>query len=328
MDVNLKKLKKNAYRYSKVRGETAVRVRVPGGRCLSETLGVVKDIADTYGNGVVHITTRQGFEVMGIKLEDMPAVNEMLQPAIDAQGIRQAEPGTGYASSGTRNICACIGNEQCPFGNYNTAAFALRTEQAIFPNDIHFKVAFTGCQNDCVKARMHDFGIIGMTEPQYDSTRCVGCEACVKGCKNLSVGALSVENHKIVRNMDKCVGCGVCVTKCPMRAWTRSKERYFRLTIMGRSGKKNPRLGEDWLVWADEESILKIICNTYEFADKYISPDAPDRKEHIGYIIDRVGFEEFKRYALRGVELGPKCIMNDNVYWNGIHFKRDPHVYR
>ncbi|HAE44231.1 MAG TPA: sulfite reductase subunit C, partial [Lachnospiraceae bacterium] len=31
IDVNLKKLKKNAFRYSKVRGETASRVRIPGG---------------------------------------------------------------------------------------------------------------------------------------------------------------------------------------------------------------------------------------------------------------------------------------------------------
>jgi anaerobic sulfite reductase subunit C len=238
MDVNVKKLKKNAFRYSKVRGETAVRVRVPGGRCLSETLGAVKDIADKYGNGVVHMTTRQGFEIMGIKLQDMENVNRMLEPIIVGQKINEQHPEAGYTSSGTRNVCACIGNEQCPFGNYNTAAFALRTEQAIFPNDIHFKVAFTGCPNDCIKARMHDFGIIGMTEPQYDPTLCVGCEACVKGCKNLSVGALSMENYKVVRNADKCVGCGVCVTKCPMRAWTRSKERYYKLVIMGRTGKK------------------------------------------------------------------------------------------
>ena len=145
MDVNVKKLKKNAFRYSKVRGETAVRVRVPGGRCLSETLGAVKDIADKYGNGVVHMTTRQGFEIMGIKLQDMENVNRMLEPIIVGQKINEAHPEAGYTSSGTRNVCACIGNEQCPFGNYNTAAFALRTEQAIFPNDIHFKVAFTGC---------------------------------------------------------------------------------------------------------------------------------------------------------------------------------------
>ena len=59
---------------------------------------------------------------------------------------------------------------------------------------------------------MHDFGIIGMTEPQYDPNRCVSCGACVKGCDKLSVDALKMENYRIVRNEEKCVGCGVCVT--------------------------------------------------------------------------------------------------------------------
>ena len=167
---------------------------------------------------------------------------------------------------------------------------------------------------------MQDFGIIGMTEPQYEADRCVSCGACVKACKKLSVGALSFENYKVVRNTEKCIGCGVCVTKCPTRAWTRSKEKYYKLAIMGRTGKKNPRLGQDFLIWTDEETITKIILNTYKFVEKYISPDAPARKEHIGYIIDRVGFEEYKKWALDGVELGPKVIKKDCVYWSGIHY--------
>ena len=167
---------------------------------------------------------------------------------------------------------------------------------------------------------MHDFGIIGMTEPQYDMNRCVSCGACVKACKSLSVGALSFENYRVVRNKERCIGCGVCVTKCPTRAFTRSKEKYYKLSIMGRTGKKNPRLGEDFLIWADEESIIKIILNTYKYVDKYIDPNAPARKEHIGYIIDRTGFEEYKKWALEGVELGPKTIMKHCVHWSGIHF--------
>ena len=155
------------------------------------------------------------------------------------------------------------------------------------PNDLHFKIALTGCANDCIKARMHDFGIIGMTEPQYDPSRCVSCSACIKGCDQLSVDALHIENYKIVRNTEKCVGCGVCVTKCPTRAWTRSRKKYYRLTIMGRTGKKNPRLGEDFLLWADEDTIVKVILNTYKFVKEYIDPKAPGGKEHVGYIIDR-----------------------------------------
>ena len=320
MDINTKKLKKNAFRVSEVRGIGASRIRVPGGLLKSEVLGMVQEIADKYGNGLVHLTTRQGFEIEGIRYEDMDAVTKMLQPIIESLEINLEETDKGYTASGTRNITACIGNNVCPFANYNTAEFAKRIERAVFPNDLHFKIGLTGCSNDCGKARMHDFGIIGMTEPQYDMNRCVSCGACVKACKQLSVGALSVENYRVVRNKEKCIGCGVCVTKCPTRAFTRSKEKYYKLTLMGRTGKKNPRLGEDFLIWADEESIKKIILNTYKFVDKYIDPNAPARKEHIGYIIDRVGFEEYKKWALDGVELGPKTIMKHCLHWSGINF--------
>lgn len=300
---------------------TASRVRVPGGKCNAEVLGMVKEIADKYGNGNVHLTTRQGFEIEGISLDDIDKVNEMLQPIIENLGTNQVNPNTGYPSSGTRNVSACIGNRVCPFGNYNTAEFARRIEDAIFPNDLHFKIALTGCANDCIKARMHDFGIIGMTMPQYDPSRCVTCGACVKGCDKLSVKALSKENDKVVRNEELCVGCGVCVTKCPTRAFTRSKQKYYRLTIMGRTGKRNPRLGEDFMVWVDEDTIIKVILNTYKFVEKYIDRNAPGGKEHVGYIIDRVGFAEFKKWALEGVELLPETIVKEHVYWSGIHYR-------
>lgn len=66
-----------------------------------------------------------------------------------------------------------------------------------------------------MKLSMHDFGIVGMTIPQYDPSRCA---ACVKGCRSLSVNALRMENYKVARDSEKCIGCGVCVTKCPTRA--------------------------------------------------------------------------------------------------------------
>ncbi len=322
LDINTKKAKKNAWRISKERGIGASRIRVPGGYCDAEILGMVQEIAQKYGNGFVHLTTRQGFEIEGIHLEDMEEVNKKLQPIIDKVGINQYDEDRekGYSASGTRNVSACIGNNVCPFANYNTAALARRIDKEIYPNDLHFKVACTGCSNDCAKVRMHDFGIIGMTMPQYDPNRCISCNACVKGCQSLSVGALRMENYKIVRDTEKCIGCGVCVTKCPTRAWTRSEKKYYKLTIMGRTGKRNPRLGKDFLVWADEDNIVKIIKNTYDFVEEYISPNAPARKEHIGYIIDRVGFEKFKEYALKDVDLMPETIVNNNVYWDGIHF--------
>ena len=322
LDINTKKAKKNAFRISKIRGKGASRIRVPGGYLDARVLGMVQEIAQEFGNGIVHLTTRQGFEVEGIDLADMPEINKRLEPIIELVVTNQSDPNSGYAASGTRNVSACIGSNVCPFANYNTSELARRIDKAIFPNDLHFKIALTGCSNDCAKVRLHDFGIIGQTLPQYDPSRCVSCGACIKGCKTLSVDALHKENFKVVRDEEKCIGCGVCITKCPTRAFTRSKKKYYKLTVMGRTGKRNPRLGQDWLVWADADNIIKIILNTYKFVEKFISPNAPARKEHIGYIIDRVGFEEFKKYALDGVELMPETIVKSPIYWNGLHFDR------
>ena len=287
MDVNTKKLKKNAFRVTKERGLTASRVRVPGGHLDAKYLSMIQEIAETYGDGSVHMTVRQGFEIPGIRYEDMDKVNELLQPIIEGLKINQPEPGKGYSSSGTRNISACVGNKVCPYACYDTSEFAFKIEKAIFPDDLHVKVALTGCPNDCAKVRMHDFGIMGMTQPEYRRERCVSCGACVKACKRKSVGALSMVNYRIQRNHEKCIGCGECVIQCPTRAWVRSDKKYYRLTLLGRTGKKNPRLGEDFIKWADEESILKIITNTYDYVREYIDLSAPGGKEHIGYIVDR-----------------------------------------
>ena len=321
MDINTKALKKNAFRVTKVRGITASRIRVPGGHLKTEYMAMIQGIADAFGNGTVHITSRQGFEIPGIRFEDMPEVNQRLQPIIEGLNINQEAPGKGYPSSGTRNVTACIGNRVCPYACYDTSAFAQRIEKAIFPNDLHFKIALTGCPNDCAKVRMHDFGIMGMSRPHYEKDRCVGCQACVKKCRVKSVEALAFRNYKVERDERTCIGCGECVLACPTRAWTREGEKRYRLTLLGRSGKKNPRLGIDFIKWADEDSIIKIILNTYEYVEKSLDPTAPGGTEHVGYIVDRTGTEEFLKWAMRDVNLPQGAELIQPLYWNGIKYR-------
>lgn len=320
MDIDTKNLKKNAFRVTKQRGVTASRIRIPGGHMDVGLLGKIQHIAQKYGNGTLHITSRQGLEIPGIPFEMMDQVNEELQSLIDGMDINQEKKGAGYPAAGTRNITSCIGNRVCPYACYDTTAFAQKIERAVFPDDLHFKIALTGCPNDCAKVRMHDFGIMGMTMPQLDSDRCISCGACVRTCKKKSVEALKTVNFRPHRDEKRCIGCGECIIACPNMAWSRSRKKYYRLTLLGRTGKKNPRLGQDFIKWADEESIVKIILNTYDYVREYIDPAAPGGKEHIGYIVDRTGFEEFKKWALKGVSLPTEAEVSDTVYWGGIHY--------
>ncbi|MGL6023514.1 MAG: sulfite reductase subunit C, partial [Cetobacterium sp.] len=247
LELSRKSFTKNAFRITKDRKKTALRVRVPGGEITAELLLKVSEVASKFGNGKVHITTRQGFEIKGIDITAIDEVNKEIQSLIDGFEINQPNgAGNGYPAAGTRNITACIGNSVCPKAQYNTTDFAKKIEKEVFPHDFHFKIALTGCPNDCIKSRMHDFGIVGMAMPLYEKERCVSCGACVKKCKGLSTGALRAENYTVVREHSKCIGCGECVINCPTSSWVRSDKKYYRLAIMGRTGKKNPRLAEDW----------------------------------------------------------------------------------
>ena len=322
IDINVRKTMGNAYRIINKRGETAIRVRTPGGRIPAKFLTLLQEISEEYGDGQVHLTTRQGFEISGIDYRDMEEVNEKIAPVIQELqkniGVEMGDPKGGYPAAGTRNIIGCVGNRMCPYGNYNTTEFVREIEAAIFPNHYHFKVACTGCPNDCALAHMQDFGILGMGRVQYDEYKCVGCQECVKNCENRATGALSMKDGKVVRDVTKCVECGECVVRCPMQAWTRNPEKRYKLVIMGRTGKKDPRIAQLFLEGADRESIIKIIQNTYKYVEEHILP-SPNKKgvtkEHIGYIVDRTGYHEFKRMALEGVELPEGCWVAPSLNW-------------
>lgn len=82
LDLNRKKVAKNAFRITKRRNHTAIRIRVPGGHLNAAQIAEIAKIAEKFGDGNLHITTRQGFEIPNIPFEKMAEVNIALQNLI------------------------------------------------------------------------------------------------------------------------------------------------------------------------------------------------------------------------------------------------------
>lgn len=139
IDIDIIKARaKNEYRLSKVRGEAMISVRIPGGILPAHLLTVARDIAETWGNGQIHLTTRQKLAMPGIRYEDIDNVNAALEPflreiEIELCDVQVEDTKAGYLAIGGRNIVACQGNRICQKANTDTTGLSRRLEKLVIP---------------------------------------------------------------------------------------------------------------------------------------------------------------------------------------------------
>lgn len=328
-DINIKQLQTNCWRQSKVPGKFMLQLRVPGGTIPVKYLQMASHIADEWGDGNFHMGTRQTLDFPNIDYENIDAVNAYLKEYIE--GIEEDlcdvdmnscahekcdwDNTSGYPTIGARNVTACIGNDHCICANVNTQDMAHKVEKSIFPSNYHIKVNVAGCPNDCIKANMCDFGIIGCAKIDFHPERCIGCGACVRACKQGATRVLSPGPAGTpIKDPCCCVGCGECVRACPASAWTRRPEKFYRVMLGGRTGRQTPRAGKMFLNWASEDVVLGVLNNWQKF-----SAWALDNKPvymHGGHLIDRAGYHKFKEIILEGVELNPECLVAEQIFWH------------
>ena len=328
-DIDIKEIRKNCFRQSKVKGEFMLQMRVPGGIVAAKHLSMVQHIAETWGNGTFHIGTRQTFSLPGIKYESIDAVNAYIKDYIreievDTCGVDMDVNDAGYPTIGARNIVACIGNSHCIKANIDTTALARKLESIIFPSHYHIKISIAGCPNDCAKAHFTDFGIIGVTKTEYDYDRCIGCGKCVEACAHHATRVLSMEQGKVVKDECCCVGCGECVLACPTGAWSRVPTKFYRVMIGGRTGKKSPRMGKMFLNFVTEDVIIGIMKNWEKF-----SAEVLEHKPvylHGGHLIDRAGYHKFKEMILDGVTLNPEAMVAQRIFWAETEYRSNINV--
>ncbi len=248
--IDLKNLKAGGFIKERGKDLFTVRLRVPGGRLPVERLKKIAEVADKYGQGMVHLSVRQSVELINVNFKDFDAV--------------VAELGAGdqkVASCGARVRVptACGGCEYNPNGLVDTQASALEVDQQLFGTSTghhKFKVAFAGCPFDCPKSATNDVGFQGAVWPKLHAAACIGCGLCAKSCAD---GAIVMGDDQLPQfSAENCTWCGDCLKVCPTEAWQAAKLGYT-VRIGGKWGRY-PLVGTLFATFLPENQVVAFIA--------------------------------------------------------------------
>lgn len=153
MAVDYSTLKKGGFMRQKQKNCFSLRLRTVGGHLSAEQLAKIAEVADKYGEGYIHLTSRQGVEIPFIRLEQIDEAKNALEEGSVTPGV---------CGPRVRTITACQGSAVCPSGCIDTYALAQEIDERYFGRELphKFKFGITGCQNNCLKAEENDAGII------------------------------------------------------------------------------------------------------------------------------------------------------------------------
>lgn len=138
-------LKKGGFMKQIQKGYGSLRLQVIGGNLTAENIKTIAEVAEKYGHGYVHMTSRQGVEIPFIKAEELEEVKAELAKG----GVKP-----GVCGPRVRTVTACQGKEICPSGCIDTYTLAKELDARYFGRELphKFKFGVTGCQNNCLKA--------------------------------------------------------------------------------------------------------------------------------------------------------------------------------
>jgi len=135
-----------------------IRIKIPFGGLNANQLRRIAELADTYGTGVGHITTRQDIQIHFVPLKDVGTVMRKLA---------EVNVTTREACANTvRNVTACHLAGVCQGEVFDVTPYANTIAQHLLRNPLtqtlprKFKIALSGCKHDCAMTPIHDVGLL------------------------------------------------------------------------------------------------------------------------------------------------------------------------
>ncbi len=138
-------------------GVHMIRTKVPGGLLTSKQMRQLAQIADDYAGGKGHLTTRQNMQYHFVPLRQVPDVLHALAD------VRMTTREACYNT--VRNVTACPLAGLHPEEPFDVQPYARRLAFAFLHKDLtdnlprKFKVAFSGCPDDCMATAINDVGL-------------------------------------------------------------------------------------------------------------------------------------------------------------------------
>src|SRR5215472_3013183 len=138
-------------------GVQMIRTKIPGGILTAKQMDQLALIADEFGGGKGHLTTRQNMQYHFVPLINVP---DALHRLADARlTTREACYNT------VRNVTACPLAGIHPEEPFDVQPYARRLAFAFLHKELtdslprKFKVAFAGCPEDCMATAINDVGL-------------------------------------------------------------------------------------------------------------------------------------------------------------------------
>ena len=138
------------------------RIKIPFGGLNPDQLDALAELAEEYSDSVLHVTTRQDFQLHYVHIDDTPNIMRRLA----AVGITTREA----CGNSVRNVTACPIAGVCRSEAFDVTPYAKASSKFMLGHPDaqgfgrKFKIAFSGCRNEaCGLTNLHDMGCIAVT---------------------------------------------------------------------------------------------------------------------------------------------------------------------